>query len=97
MAVVIVTRFKSNDDFVPTLQRAASILKKHGAISVRGGRCHAGAYAGQVVVATTLPDWTAYGRAMQGLTTDPEWLAFYAETSKRFELQERSLIDGQDF
>jgi hypothetical protein len=97
MAVVIVTRLKGNENFGPTMQRAAGILKKHGAISVRGGRCHAGSYAGQIVVATALADWSAYGRLMQGLTTDPDWLAFYAEASKLFELQDRSLIEAQDF
>ena len=97
MAVVIVTRFKGNQDFAPLLKQAAAILKKHGATSVRGGRCHAGEYAGQVVVATAVADWATYGRVMQGLTADADWQRLQAEATKNFELQDRSLIAAEDF
>jgi hypothetical protein len=97
MAVVIVTRFKGNPDFVPMLKEAAAILKKHGAMSVRGGRCYAGSYAGQVVVATALADWNAYGRLMQGLLADPDWQRLYQDTMTKFELKDRSLIAAEDF
>lgn len=97
MAVVIVTRFKGTLDFVPMLKEAAAILKKHGAMSVRGGRCHAGSHAGHVVVATALADWNAYGRLMQGLTADPDWLRLFQDFSAKFELQDRSLIAAEDF
>jgi hypothetical protein len=97
MAVIVVSRFKGNQDFVPLLKEAAAVLKKHGATSVRGGRCHAGEYAGQIVVATTLGDWTAYGRLMQSLTADADWQRLQAEATKNFELQDRSLIVAEDF
>jgi hypothetical protein len=97
MAVVIVTRFKGNQDFAPLLRQAAGILKKHGAASVRGGRCLVGPYAGQVIVATALADWTTYGKAMEGLMADPEWQALQAAATKDFELQDRSLIAAEDF
>lgn len=97
MAVVIVTRFKGNQDFTPRMKQAAGILKKHGAKSVRGGRCHAGAYAGQVTIATAFSDWTSYGKGMDGLMADPEWQAFQVAATKEFELQDRSLIAAEDF
>jgi len=97
MAVVIVTRFKGNQDFAPLLKQAAAILKRHGAVSVRGGRCLVGPYAGQVIVATALADWTAYGKAMEGLMADPEWQTLQTTATQNFELQDRSLIAAQDF
>jgi hypothetical protein len=97
MPVVIVTRFKGHRDFAPLVREAAAILKKHGAASVRAGRCQAGPHAGHVTVATTMSDWTAYGRAMQGITSDPEWRRIYAEFGKNFELQERSVIAAKEF
>jgi hypothetical protein len=97
MSVTIVTRFKGNQDHIPTMREAAAILKRHGAISVRGGRCLVGGYAGEVVVATTFADWTAYGRGMQGLMADPDWQKLQASVASVFQLQDRSLIASEDY
>jgi hypothetical protein len=97
MSVTIVSRFKGNQDHTSTIREAAAILKRHGAVSVRGGRCLVGGYAGEVVVATTFADWTTYGRGMQGLMADAEWQKFQASTASAFELRDRSLIASEDF
>src|SRR5216684_2993499 len=97
MPVTIVSRFKGNQDHTPTVKEAAAILKRHGAMSVRGGRCLVGGYAGEVVVATTFADWTTYGNGMQGLMADADWQKFQAGVASAFELQDRSIIASEDF
>jgi len=67
MAVTIVSRWKGNDDYTELLKEEASFLKKHGAISIRSGRCFAGSYAGEIVCTTTFPDGATYARAMESL------------------------------
>ncbi len=74
MAVTIVSRWKGNDDYTELLKEEASFLKKHGAISIRSGRCFAGSYAGEIVCTTTFPDWATYARAMESLVTDAAYM-----------------------
>jgi hypothetical protein len=97
MAVVIVNRFKGNHDHTSLVREGAAILKRHGAISVRAGRVFSGQYAGQLTVVTTLPDMAAFGRYAQALMADAQWQKFMAETSKVFELQDRSISVSEDF
>jgi hypothetical protein len=97
MAVIVITRVKGNQDHTPLIKEGAAILKRHGAISVRAGRCFSGEYTGQVITATTFPDWAAFGRSAQALWADPEWQRFMTEASKVFELQDRSIVMGEEF
>jgi len=97
MAIIIVSRFKSNQDHAPLAREGAAILKRHGALSVRAGRCFSGEYTGQVIVATTFADWAAWGRAGQGLSTDAEWQRFQTEASTVSEIQDRSIVIGEEF
>jgi hypothetical protein len=97
MAVVVVTRFKGNQDHRSLVREGAAILKRHGATSVRAGRCLAGEYAGQLSVVATLPDMAAFGRYAQALLADAEWQKFLAETTKVFELQDRSILVAEDY
>jgi len=95
MAIVVVSRWKGPNDL--TLAREAGpLFKKHGAVSVRIGFCHAGQYTGQLVVVVTFPDWARYGSAMQALTADPEYQRLLAEASKLFQLQDRSIFVGEE-
>jgi hypothetical protein len=96
MAVVTVSRWKGSAQDTSLAKDIAPVLKKHGAISVRLGLCHAGSYAGQVFGVITVPDWETYGKAMQGITTDPEYQRVYAQLTQKFELQERSVMSVED-
>ena len=96
MAVVSVSRWKGNVQDTRLAKQIAPVLKKHGAVSVRLGNCFAGAYAGQVFGVITFPDWETYGKAMQGLTADPEYQKILTELSSIFALQERSIMSVED-
>ena len=97
MAVVMLTRFKGDQDFSQGLRERAAIVKKHGAVAVRGGRCVVGPYAGQVMIAFTFADWATYGRAMDAISTDADFQRSYGDFASKFELLERSLIAADDF
>jgi len=96
MTVVSVSRWKGNSQDTSHAKQIAPVLKRHGAISVRIGNCIAGAYAGQVFGVITFPDWETYGKAMQGLSDDPEYQKVLAELSSTFQLQERSIMSVED-
>jgi hypothetical protein len=97
MAITTVSRWKGDRErALPLARQIAPILKRHGAVSVRFGDCHSGAYAGQMFVAITYPDGATYGRAMQAQSEDSEFQRIYAEASKIGELQERSVLVTQD-
>jgi hypothetical protein len=97
MAVTVVTRWKGNEDYRPRMKEAAAILKRHGAVSVRAGRCLSGEYSGQVIVAALYPDGATFGKSIDGLAADHAWQGFLAETLKVSELQDRSIIVGEEF
>jgi hypothetical protein len=96
MAITSVSRWKGNPEDTGLAKEIAPVLKRHGAVSVRLGFCHSGAYAGQTFGVLTFPDWATYGRAMQGLSGDPDYKRIFGELSKKFELQERSLMVTED-
>jgi len=89
MAIVAVSRWKGNLQDISLAKEIAPVLKRAGAVSVRLGNCHAGAYAGQIFGVITYADWEAYGKAMQALAGDAEYQRIYGELTKTFELQER--------
>jgi hypothetical protein len=97
MAIIVITRWKSDQDHTPFMKEGAAILKGHGAISVRAGRCYSGEYTGQVIAATTFPYWATFGRSAQALYADPEWQKFLTEATKVAELQDRSIVVGEEF
>jgi hypothetical protein len=97
MAVIVVTRWKGNHDHMSLVREAAAILKRHGATSVRAGRVFSGAFAGQVTVVTTFPDWATFARVGQGAMADAGWQKYQTEMSKAFELQDRSITMSEDF
>jgi len=96
MAVVVVSRWKGSPQDVRLFREGVANLKKHGAVAVRVGQCWVGPHAGQVYGAITFPDWEAYGKSVQALTTDPESQRIYGEIAKAFELQERSVLMVED-
>jgi Domain of unknown function (DUF6854) len=96
MPIVVVTQLKGKGDHAPFAREAAAILKRHGAVAVRAGRAVAGHYAGDVVAAVTFADWAAFGRAMQGLSSDPAWRQYQSEVGKIFDLVDRSIIAAED-
>ena len=97
MAIVQVTRWKTNlEQSAPLARKAAPIVKRHGASSVRFGPCYAGPDAGKIYVAITFPDWTAFARAQQALSSDPEWQQVYGEALRIGEVLDRSLIVAEE-
>jgi hypothetical protein len=58
--------------------------------------CMNEAYTGQLIAAVAFPDWAAYGKGMQAAMVDPDYQRLLAETSKTFELQDRSVFVGED-
>ena len=97
MTVVVLNRFKGTQDYRAAGVEGAAILKRHGATTVRAGRIYSGEHTGQLVVAGTYPDMAALGKSAQGLAADPAWIKFFAEFSKGYELQERSITIVEDF
>lgn len=97
MAIIVITRWKGVQDHAALVKAGATVLKRHGALAVRAGRCFSGEYTGQVIVATTFADWHAWGIAAQALSADPAFRKFQTEVSKVFELQDRSVVIGDDF
>ncbi len=96
MAITVVSRWKGDPQNTRLVRELAPFLKKYGAVSVRWGLCHAGANAGESFAAITFSDWTTYGSAMQAVSEDANYMKIYAEASKIFELQERSVIVTED-
>ncbi len=96
MAIVTVSRWKGSVQDTQIAKEIAPILKRHGAVAVRLGICHAGAHAGQIFGIITFADWESYGKAMRALAADPEYQRVYAEVTKTFELQERTLSTVED-
>jgi hypothetical protein len=96
MAVVSVSRWKGNAQDTSLVREIAPVLKRHGAVSVRFGPCHAGAYAGQLFAVIAFADWAGYGKAMQELAGDADYLRLYGEATKTFELQERFISVIED-
>lgn len=76
---------------------AAAVWKKHGAVSLRIGSYHSGAYAGQTLVVITYPDWTTYGRAMQGISEDADFKRIIGEIDKTTPLEERHLTVTEEY
>src|SRR5215471_5404503 len=68
------------------MREIAAIAKRHGAVSMRAGRCIAGPYTGQVVSAITFPDGAGFGRALDSMLADPEYQRFVAEVVKDSDL-----------
>jgi len=64
VAIIVVNRVKydASADHRPRMREIAAIAKRHGAVSMRAGRCIAGPYTGQVVSAITFPDGAGFGR-----------------------------------
>jgi hypothetical protein len=60
------------------------------------GQLFCGCLAGQVFGVITYPDWETYGKAMQSLTSDPEYQRIMAGLTSTFELQERWLASIED-
>ena len=99
MAIIVVNRVKYDPsaDHRPRMREIAAIAKRHGAVSMRAGRCLAGPYTGQVVSAITFPDGAGFGRALDSMLADPEYQRFVAEVVKDSELQDRWIIVGEEF
>jgi hypothetical protein len=97
MAIINVSRWKGNlEQAMPIAREAASIVKKHGAASMRMGPCYSGPHAGQLYIAIAFANWESFGKAQQALAADADFQKLYAEALKLVELQERSLLMTED-
>jgi hypothetical protein len=97
MAIVSVSRWKASaEQAQPLAREIAPIVKAAGARYFSCGPCYSGPDTGEFYVAITFPDWTAFGRAMQTLSADPQYQRIYSEALKVGELQDRSVIISED-
>lgn len=96
MAVIMVNR-RTGKSTEHLRKEAAALWKKHGAVSMRIGTYHSGAYAGQTIAVIAFPDWTAYGRAMQGISEDAAWKKVIDEVDKTIPLEERFLVVTEEY
>jgi hypothetical protein len=96
MTITVVSRWKGDPKNTQLAKEIAPVLKRHGAVSVRLGFCHVGAYAGETFGAVIFPDWATYGSAMHALWEDADYNRVIGELSKTFELQERSVLVTED-
>ena len=97
MMVTIVSRWKGDGDCSALLKEEAPYLKRYGAISVRGDRCFAGSFAGEIVCSTTFADWATYAKTMDGLASDPDYMRIYREFAANFEMTDRALLVGDQY
>ncbi len=97
MTVTIVSRWQGSEDHSALIKEEAPFLKRHGAISVWSGRCHAGSYAGEIVCATTFPDWPTYGRAMASLGADSDYMRIYTSFATKFKMTDRAIVVGEEY
>ena len=91
------TRAKGAQDFAPGVRERSAILKKHGCISARAGRCPIGPHPGQVIIVYTFADAAAFGRAIDAAASDPDFQRSLAEFNRNFEVMERYLVVGEEF
>jgi len=97
MAIVVVARWKGEfQKGLPLAKEVASLLKKHGALSVRAGNCHSGPHAGDIYTAVTFADWESFATGQTAMTSDPEIVKIYAEATTVLQLQERSVLVVED-
>src|SRR5215468_1149872 len=97
MSVTMVSRWKGKEDPTTLLKEETPFLKKHGAISIRCGRFFAGSYAGEIVCATTFPDWITYARAIEALVEDTDYMKAYGEFASKCEMTDRSIIMDEEY
>jgi hypothetical protein len=96
MTITSVSRWRGRSENPEFASDIATVMKRHGAVSVRIGVCHSGAHAGQTYSFITFPDWATYGHAMQGVMADEDFSELLADLSETAELQERFVVSGED-
>lgn len=97
MSVTLVSRWKGEGDHGALLKKEVPLLKKHGAISIKAGRCFSGSYAGELVCSAAFPDWVTYAKAIEALITDADYMKAWGEFTAKFELADRALIVGEEY
>jgi hypothetical protein len=94
MAVVTISRWKGSD--TKLAKQIGPLIKRYGAVSVRFGICHSGAYAGQAFWIIEFTNWETYGKAMQDLAANSDYQKIYGNLVAKFELQERTVMSVED-
>lgn len=93
MAITVLSRWTGNrDDVIRIAGKVKPIVEKHGAEYMRLGQAYAGAFTGQFIVAMRFSGWETYGRAMEAMTSDPEYQAAYAEATAAATIEGRGII-----
>ena len=97
MSVTMVSRWKGKGDYMTLIKEETPFLRRHGAISIRCGHCFAGSYVGEIVCATTFPDWITYARAIETLVADADYMRVHGEFAEQFEVTDRSIIMDEEY
>jgi hypothetical protein len=97
MAVVSLSRWSggNREKFIASAKKAKPILEKLGA-EVRVGQISTGPHTGQWMATARFADWESYGKAVQGLTSDPAYLKMVEEMAATFKLEDRTIITSID-
>lgn len=95
MAFVVVSRWKSGRDLkeiVRVCKQAKAHWQRHGAKDFQLTRFHTGAWAGEYLVSITFPDAATYGKALDDMPKDAEFMAVMAEAQSVAQLMGRNTL-----
>jgi hypothetical protein len=98
MSIVQFTRFKSDDaeQVIKNARIAKKIFEKHGAEFLRLSQFHAGAFAGEFLVATRYSNWEVYGKAQEAIAKDPDFTKLWSQVTQTAELTGRNIAVSID-
>jgi len=99
MAVVVVSRWKSGSDLkdiVRVCKQAKAHWLRHGAEEFQLARFHTGLWAGEYLTSITFPNAATYGKALDDMPKDAEFMAVMAEAQKVAQLMSRNTLTSID-
>ena len=98
MSITQIVRFKSGkpEEMMKAAKMTKAIWERHGAESFRVSRFHTGPWAGEWLAASQFANWTAYGKAQDGASKDPEFQKLLAHVSSVAEMTARNIIVSID-
>ena len=99
MAFVVVSRWKSDrdlKDIVRICKQAKAHWQRHGAADFQLTRFQTGAWAGEFLISITFPNAATYGKALDDMPTDSEFMAVMAEAQSAAQLMGRNTLISID-
>lgn len=98
MGVKAFIRWKGGNeaDMVQAAKEARPMFLRHGASDMTVSRFNNGAFLGEWLVTVEYPNWTAYGRAQDGLGQDKEFQALSAKVASMAQVVGRTTLKTYD-